>query len=590
MHLASEFYDQSRAARGRGALYPIEEASSPPVAPDGSAGLRVLHLQCHFGADSSCSRSAAPRSSASTSRSRRSQRRARARRRGRARRPLALRLAPTSTTPGTCLPEPECFDVVYTTWGTIGWLPDVAEWARIIAWFLKPGGRLYFADGHPAAFVFEAEHGSKSFRRSPTRTTPRAGPTSSTRRPTTRTPMPLVANSVTWEWTHPLSETVTALLDAGLRLDFLHEHYEVPWQMFGILEPTDAGPVALAGRTLAAARLQRRGDEGLMALGVSVLVTGGTGTLGRRVVPRLVDAGCSVRVLSRTAHEPDDGVEYVLGDLASGEGLESAMRGIDYRRPLRRNAKGDDIKTRHLIEAASEAGVKHLVYISVVGADRLPVTERHRSRDVRLLRRQAEVRATHRASGIPFTILRATQFQESMLAVVKGLASLVFVPAPTGSRFQPIAVDEVADRLVELALAEPAGLVAELGGPRIYPARRPRSQLPDGDRPAQAVHLDARARQSGGGAAGRRQPHARPRCRRTHLGGIPRPAGGVVWEHNAAGWSSSVARWAHNPEVAGSNPVPATNIDFGPRLTRGPNLFSGHLTRLGPIPAPKPKS
>jgi len=53
------------------------------------------------------------------------------------------------------LPDPEGFDVVFTTWGTIGWLPDIAEWARIIAWFLKPGGRLYFADGHPSAFVFD---------------------------------------------------------------------------------------------------------------------------------------------------------------------------------------------------------------------------------------------------------------------------------------------------------------------------------------------------------------------------------------------------------------------------------------------------
>ena len=131
--------------------------------------------------------------------------------------------------------------MVYTTWGTIGWLPDVAEWARIIAWFLKPGGRLYFADGHPAAFVFEAEHGSKEL-------------PSFTYAYDTEGRVDIVdeaadyadadaavTNSITWEWAHPVSETVTAMLDAGLRIDFLHEHYEIPWQMFGILEKTDAG-------------------------------------------------------------------------------------------------------------------------------------------------------------------------------------------------------------------------------------------------------------------------------------------------------------------------------------------------------------
>jgi uncharacterized protein YbjT (DUF2867 family) len=203
-------------------------------------------------------------------------------------------------------------------------------------------------------------------------------------------------------------------------------------------------------------------------LAISVLVTGGTGTLGRRVVPRLVDAGCSVRVLSRSPHEPEDGVEYVRGDLAKGRELWSALSEIDIVIHCAGTAKGDDYKTRKLLEAASEAGVKHFVYISVVGAERLPVTS---AIDRGMFGYYAAKRASEQlveASGIPFTILRATQFQESMLAVVKGLASLVVVPAPTGSRFQPIAADEVADRLVELALGDPAGLVPEMGGPRSY--------------------------------------------------------------------------------------------------------------------------
>ena len=58
-----------------------------------------------------------------------------------------------------------------------------------------------------------------------------------------------------------------------------------------------------------------------------ILVTGGTGTLGRRVVPLLQEAGRKVRVLSRSSHEAAAGIEYVTGDLATGEGVEAAVRG-----------------------------------------------------------------------------------------------------------------------------------------------------------------------------------------------------------------------------------------------------------------------
>jgi uncharacterized protein YbjT (DUF2867 family) len=72
------------------------------------------------------------------------------------------------------------------------------------------------------------------------------------------------------------------------------------------------------------------------------------------------------------------------------------------------------------------------------------------------------------ASGIPYSILRATQFQESMLVVMNAMVKSPVMPAASGTRFQPIAVAEVADRLVELALGEPAGIVPEMGGPRTY--------------------------------------------------------------------------------------------------------------------------
>jgi uncharacterized protein YbjT (DUF2867 family) len=104
-----------------------------------------------------------------------------------------------------------------------------------------------------------------------------------------------------------------------------------------------------------------------------ILVTGGTGTLGRHVVPRLRDAGCTVRVLSRSPHPAADGIEYVTGDLLKNEGIQAAVDGAGIIVHCAGGRKGDDEAARHLAVAASRAGTRHLVYISVVGADRIPV-------------------------------------------------------------------------------------------------------------------------------------------------------------------------------------------------------------------------
>ena len=71
-------------------------------------------------------------------------------------------------------------------------------------------------------------------------------------------------------------------------------------------------------------------------------------------------------------------------------------------------------------------------------------------------------------SGLPWTTLRATQFHESMLLLVQQMARLPVIPVPARWRFQPVDAGEVADRLVELALGTPAGLVPDMGGPRVY--------------------------------------------------------------------------------------------------------------------------
>src|SRR5262245_18016992 len=98
-----------------------------------------------------------------------------------------------------------------------------------------------------------------------------------------------------------------------------------------------------------------------------ILVTGGTGTLGRLVVARLRDAGCTVRVLSRRSRETGEGIELVRGDLATGEGIEAAMEGAEIVVHCAGTNTGDEIKAGSLVHAASRAGTRHLVYISVVG-------------------------------------------------------------------------------------------------------------------------------------------------------------------------------------------------------------------------------
>ncbi|MDG4824225.1 NAD(P)H-binding protein [Asanoa sp. WMMD1127] len=199
-----------------------------------------------------------------------------------------------------------------------------------------------------------------------------------------------------------------------------------------------------------------------------ILVTGGTGTLGQHVVGRLRDKGAEVRVLTRNPRPAGDGVHYVAGDLETGEGAAAAVEGVRTVVHLAGTQKGDDVKARHLMAAAARAGVGHVVYISVVGAERTPVTS---GVDRAMFGYVAAKRAAEEiveASGVPYTTLRATQFHELAFQAVAAMAKLPVVFAPGGTRIQPIAADEVAARLVELALGEPQGLVAEMGGPRIY--------------------------------------------------------------------------------------------------------------------------
>jgi uncharacterized protein YbjT (DUF2867 family) len=199
-----------------------------------------------------------------------------------------------------------------------------------------------------------------------------------------------------------------------------------------------------------------------------ILVTGGTGRLGRNVVSRLRDRGHEVRVLSRHSRPSEDGIEYVTADLLKGAGIDAAVDGVATIVHCAGARKGDDEATRNLIRAALGAGAQHLVYISVIGADRIPVVS---GVDRAMFGYFASKLAAERVvadSGLPWKNLRATQFHDAILMTARQMARMPVIPAPAGFQFQPVDTGEVAARLVELALSTPAGLVPDIAGPRVY--------------------------------------------------------------------------------------------------------------------------
>jgi uncharacterized protein YbjT (DUF2867 family) len=192
-----------------------------------------------------------------------------------------------------------------------------------------------------------------------------------------------------------------------------------------------------------------------------VLVTGGTGRLGRALVPRLLDAGEDVRVLTRRERELV-GHGWVVGDLRTVRGLVAAVAGVDVIVHLATtNGRGDVAATRNLIEAASEAGGPHIVYLSIVGLDNVALGYyRAKLACERLIER----------SGLPWTILRATQFHDLITAVCDVQRILPVTMMPSGVSFQPIDVTEVSDRLVSIAAGPAVHRAPDIGGPEVRDA------------------------------------------------------------------------------------------------------------------------
>jgi uncharacterized protein YbjT (DUF2867 family) len=185
-----------------------------------------------------------------------------------------------------------------------------------------------------------------------------------------------------------------------------------------------------------------------------VAVAGGTGLTGRNVIEVLEKAGHESVVLARSK-----GV-----DLLTGAGLDAALAGaettIDVSNvtTLKREVSVTffDTTGRNLLAAAARAGVRHHVALSIVGIDRVK-SGYYQGK----LRQEAVVRD----GSVPWSVLRATQFHEFAGQVLDRTAGPV-APVPRMT-VQPIAVREVAEALVELAVGEARGAVPDLAGPRV---------------------------------------------------------------------------------------------------------------------------
>lgn len=186
----------------------------------------------------------------------------------------------------------------------------------------------------------------------------------------------------------------------------------------------------------------------------TILLTGGTGRLGRPTAETLRSRGHTVRILSR---RPGDG--HVVGDLATGAGLREALDGVDTVVHLATSRSKDIAQTGRLLDAmadsAGKTGPAHLIFTSIVGVDRIPFP---------YYRDKVASEKAIQESPVPSTIIRVTQFHgfvHEMLDAQRRLPVTLVLPMSA----QTIHLPEVAERLAELVEAGPAGRAPDLGGP-----------------------------------------------------------------------------------------------------------------------------
>ncbi len=215
VHVESEFYDNESFIQGRSSLQTIELDLLGDI-----QGQKALHLQCHFGQDTiSLARLGATATGMDLSDKAIAQ---------------ARSLATKTQTPVRfiqsdlySLPEhlDETFDLVFTTYGVIGWLPDINRWAEVIARYLKPGGRLVFVEFHPVVWMFDDDFQKIAYRyfQSEPIVEQAEG---------TYTDRDAEISGTSVSWNHGMAEVITSLLKAGLQIEGLQEYDYSPYDCF----------------------------------------------------------------------------------------------------------------------------------------------------------------------------------------------------------------------------------------------------------------------------------------------------------------------------------------------------------------------
>ncbi|MCO8274233.1 SDR family oxidoreductase [Actinoplanes sp. TRM 88003] len=191
---------------------------------------------------------------------------------------------------------------------------------------------------------------------------------------------------------------------------------------------------------------------------MKVVVVGGTGLIGRKLIPLLTANGHEAVAVSKST-----GV-----DVITGEGLADALRGADTVVDLTNAPSwGDDevlafftTSARNLAAAEQAAGVRHHFALTIVNADTIP--------DSGYMRAKVAQEKVIAASGIPYTIVRATQFYE-FIGMIAGAATVDGQVRVTSAAFQPVAGDDVAALLAELIDQPPLNGLIDLGGPEVQP-------------------------------------------------------------------------------------------------------------------------
>lgn len=204
-------------------------------------------------------------------------------------------------------------------------------------------------------------------------------------------------------------------------------------------------------------------------MSTAILVTGGTGTVGRKLVRKLVAAGRDVRVLSRkdrpgvdpASPKLPDWPDWYVGDLRTGVGLAKALDGVGIVVHCASVPRSDVEAAAQLLIAATRADKPHIVYPSMIGADRID-DEAYRDR-----------RAIERLladSELPWTVVRISHLHEHIDAALRRSSRKPWMLVPAETSYQPIAANDVAERLVDLCTHMQAHQLPDVAGPEIIDA------------------------------------------------------------------------------------------------------------------------